>query len=133
MAAHRVLIIDDDKTLVALMTALLRKEGFQVLAAFDGMSGFMTAQKQRPDLILLDVQMPAGGGAGVWERLSASANTQGIPVVYVTATATPGFAEEVTSQGAAGFIQKPFDPEIFGATVKGFFKRATGQTEAVKE
>ena len=91
MAAHRVLIIDDDKTLVALMTALLRKEGFQVLAAFDGMSGFMTAQKQRPDLILLDVQMPAGGGAGVWERLSASANTQGIPVVYVTATA--GFTQ----------------------------------------
>lgn len=133
MPAKRVLIIDDDKTMVVLMTALLRKEGFLVLAAFDGASGFMTAQKERPDLILLDMQMPAGGGAAVQQRLSASAHTQGIPVVYVTASVTPGLEQEVTAHGAAGFIHKPFDPETFGATVQAYFKRATGQTEAVQE
>ncbi len=133
MAPPRVLIIDDDKVLVTLMTSLLRKGGFQVFAAFDAASGFMIAQKQLPDLILLDVQMPAGGGVGVWQRLSASAHTQGIPVVYVTATNTPGFADEVAAQGAAGYIQKPLDPETFVETVKSFFKRATGQMDAVQE
>jgi CheY-like chemotaxis protein len=133
MAPRRVLIIDDDKTLVTLMTTLLRKAGYQVLAAFDGMSGFMTAQKERPDLILLDLQMPAGGGDAVWKRLKASAHTSAIPVVYVTATAAPGFAKEVEDQGAAGFIRKPFEPEHFAERVDEFFKRATGQQEAIPE
>ena len=129
MTAPRVLIIDDDKTLVTLMTTLLRKEGFQVQAAFDAAAGFMAAQKQRPDLILLDMQMPAGGGATAWQRLSSSSHTQGIPVVFVTATGTPGFAEEKTNEGAAGVILKPFDPETFADQVNSFFKRSTGQFE----
>lgn len=133
MAPKRVLIIDDDKTLVTLMTALLRKAGFQVFPAFDGASGFMLAQKERPDLILLDLQMPAGGGEAVWKRLTSSTKTSGIPVVYVTATSTPGFAAEVEAQGAAGFIRKPFDPETFAERVGDFFKRATGQLDAIEE
>ena len=133
MAPRRVLIIDDDRTLVTLMTALLRKAGYQVLAAFDGASGFMVAQKERPDLILLDLQMPAGGGEAVWKRLKGSAHTSGIPVVYVTATSTPGFAKEMEDQGAAGFIRKPFEPENFAERVDEFFKRATGQQETIKE
>ena len=127
MTAPRVLIIDDDKAIVTLMTALLRKEGFQVLAAFDAASGLMAAQKQRPDLILLDLQMPAGGGAVVWQRIAGSANLQGTPVVFVTATNVPGFAREKESEGAAGVILKPFDPETFADLVKSFFKRSTGQ------
>ena len=133
MSAKRVLIIDDDKTMVTLMTTLLRKEGFQVIAAFDGASGFMVAQKQRPDLILLDMQMPAGGGEAVWSRLAASAHTSAIPVVYVTATSTPGFAAEAEAQGAAGVIKKPFEPEHFAERVLDYFKRATGQMDAITE
>src|SRR5258705_12776514 len=133
MAPRRVLIIDDDKTLVTLMQSLLRKAGYQVLVAFDGASGFMVAQRERPDLILLDLQMPAGGGEAVWKRLSASAHTSGIPVVYVTATSTPGFAAEAEGQGAAGVIKKPFEPEQFAERVEEFFRRATGQQETIKE
>jgi len=133
MTSKRVLIIDDDKMMVTLMTSLLRKEGLQVIAAFDGMSGTMMAQKQRPDLILLDMQMPAGGGEAVWKRLAASAHTSTIPVVYVTATSTPGFAAEAEAQGAAGVIKKPFEPEHFAERVMDFFKRATGQMDAIIE
>lgn len=133
MAAKRVLIIDDDKVLVTLMTALLRKGGFQVFAAFDAASGFMVAQKERPDLILLDLQMPAGGGEGVWKRLQSSGHTSGIPVVYVSATSDPGFAAAAEAQGAAGFIGKPFEPEHFAERVNDFFKRATGEMDAVTE
>ena len=133
MAPRRVLIIDDDRTLVTLMTTLLRKAGYQAFPAFDGASGFMVAQKERPDLILLDLQMPAGGGESVWKRLQSSGHTSGIPVVYVSATSAPGFAAEAELQGAAGFIQKPFEPEHFAERVNEFFKRATGQQEAIQE
>jgi CheY-like chemotaxis protein len=133
MTAKRVLIIDDDKTMVALMTTLLRKTGCEVLAAFDGASGFMVAQKQRPDLVLLDMQMPAGGGDAVWKRLASSAHTAAIPVVYVTATADAGFAAQAEAQGAAGVIRKPFDPEHFAEREMDFFKRATGQMEKIDE
>ncbi len=133
MAPRRVLIIDDDRTLVTLMTTLLRKAGYQAFAAFDGVSGFMVAQKERPDLILLDLQMPAGGGEAVWKRLKASGHTSGIPVVYVSATSSPGFAAEAELQGAAGFIRKPFEPENFAERINEFFKRATGQQEAIQE
>ncbi len=133
MTAKRVLIIDDDKVMVTLMTTLLRKAGLEVIAAFDGMTGFMAAQKQRPDLILLDMQMPAGGGEAVWKRLASSAHTSAIPVVYVTATAGAGFAAEAESQGAAGVIRKPFEPEHFAERVLDFFKRATGQMDAITE
>ena len=133
MAPRRVLIIDDDRTLVTLMTTLLRKAGYQVFAAFDGMGGFMIAQKERPDLILLDLQMPAGGGEAVWKRLTASGHPSGIPVVYVSATSSPGFAAEAELQGAAGFIRKPFEPEHFAERVDEFFKRATGEQQAIQE
>lgn len=133
MAPRRVLIIDDDRTVVILMTTLLRKAGYQIFTAFDGMSGFMVAQKERPDLILLDLQMPAGGGESVWHRLQGSGHTSGIPVVYVSATSSPGFAAEAETQGAAGFIRKPFEPEHFAERVDEFFKRATGEMDAIKE
>src|SRR5689334_59036 len=133
MDPKRILIIDDDKTLVTLMTALLKKGGHQVFSAFDAASGVMTAQKQRPDLILLDLQMPAGGGDAAWKRLHMSAHTTAIPVVYVSATSSPGFAAEAEAQGAAGFIRKPFEPEHFLERVEEFFKRATGQMDAIQE
>ena len=133
MPGKKILVIDDDKTLVTLMTALLRKAGHQVVSAFDANSGFMVAQREKPDLILLDLQMPAGGGEVTWKRLQMSTKTSTIPVVYVTATSTPGFAAEVEAQGAAGFIRKPFDPESFAERVEDFFKRATGQMDAIPE
>lgn len=133
MPGKKILVIDDDKTMVTLMTALLRKGGYQVVSAFDANSGFMVAQRERPDLILLDLQMPAGGGETTWKRLQMSSNTSGIPVVYVTATSTPGFAAEIEAQGAAGFIRKPFEPESFLERVEDFFKRATGQMDAIPE
>ena len=123
MATPRVLIVDDDKTMVAVMTAVLKAGGFQVSAAFDAAQGFMFAQKDPPDLILLDMNMPAGGGAGTWQRLQQSARTRSVPVVFVTAESKPGLEQEVLRQGAVGFIQKPFDPATLADRVRGFLEK----------
>jgi CheY-like chemotaxis protein len=118
MSKPRVLVIDDDKTMCAVMNAALRAGGFDVTTAFDAAQGFMFAQKDPPDLILLDLSMPAGGGAQAWRRLQMSAHTQTVPVIFVTAEARPGFEEEVRAQGAIGFIAKPFDPTTFAGRVR---------------
>src|SRR5690349_7563436 len=133
MQPKKILIVEDDKTMVTLMTAMLRKGGHTVFAGFDAAAGRMVPQKERPDLILLDLQMPAGGGAATWKRLRMSAHTSSIPGVYGTATGPAGFAAEAEAQGAAGFIRKPFEPESFLARVEEFFKRATGQMEQFEE
>lgn len=123
MASPRVLIVDDDKTMVAVMSAVLKAGGFQVSAAFDAAQGFMFAQKDPPDLILLDMNMPAGGGAGTWQRLQHSARTQNVPVVFVTAESKPGLEQEVLRQGAVAFIQKPFDPTTLAERVRAILER----------
>lgn len=65
----RVLVIDDDKTVQLLLKAALEKAGFRVTAALDAAQGMMYARQQHPDLIVLDIMMPAGGGFAVYERL----------------------------------------------------------------
>ena len=119
MANPKILIIDDDKTVVTAVSGALRAAGFQVIAAFDGAQGFMFANREVPDLILLDLNMPAGGGLGVWQRLRGSTRTLGIPVVFVSATAQPGFEKEALSQGAVGFVAKPVDLKALAIQVKG--------------
>lgn len=123
MANPRILVIDDDKTMVAVMSAALKAAGFQVSAAFDAAQGFMFATKDPPDLILLDINMPAGGGVGAWQRLQHSARTQSVPVVFVTIESKPGLEQEVLRQGAIGFIHKPFDPSTFAERIKGFLEK----------
>lgn len=119
MANPKILIIDDDRTVVTAISGALRASGFQVAAAFDAAQGFMFANRDVPDLILLDLSMPAGGGLGVWQRLRTSTRTLGIPVVFVSANAQPGFEQEALSQGAAGFIPKPVDVTALASRIKG--------------
>ena len=123
MVAPRILVIDDDKTMVAVMSAALKAGGFQVSTAFDAAQGFMFATKDPPDLILLDINMPAGGGVGAWQRLQHSARTQSVPVVFVTIESKPGLEQEVLRQGAIGFIHKPFDPSTFAERIRGFLEK----------
>jgi CheY-like chemotaxis protein len=120
MASQKILIIDDDKTVVAAMSGALKAAGFQVSGAFDAAQGFMFATKDPPDLILLDLNMPAGGGLGAWQRLRASARTQNVPVVFVSAMAKAGFEQEAKSQGALGFIAKPVDVSKLADQIRGF-------------
>src|SRR5258706_11512621 len=90
----KVLIIDDDKTLVAILSASLRAAGYHVLAAYDAMQGFMLAQREVPAVILLDLQLPAGGGLPLLEEIAASGKTHPIPVVMVTAPPDPKLEAE---------------------------------------
>lgn len=75
----KVLIIDDDRTVHSILKLVFEKAGYQVFAALDAMQGMMMAKQVRPDLIVLDIMMPAGGGFAVFERLQMMSGTFQVP------------------------------------------------------
>lgn len=106
---RKLLIIDDDHAFVVLAAAILRDAGFMVLEAHDAMQGYMYAQQDPPAIILLDMQMPAGGGMNLLERVQAIPKLKKIPIVVVTASTDEGLADKVKAMGAVGLLQKPVD------------------------
>jgi CheY-like chemotaxis protein len=108
----KILVIDDDKELTAAFASFLREAGYLAVLAHDAVQGFMFAQRETPDLILLDMMMPAGGGMGLFEKLARSPKTQAIPVLVVTATTDMKTEREAMSHGAAGVLHKPVDREV---------------------
>ena len=112
-----VLIVDDDQVVSQQLVALLRAAGYPSLSTLDPVQGFMVAQKERPGLILLDINLPAGGGLRLLDRLVKTTTTQLIPVVVITASEDPSLEGEVRTRGAAGFIRKPIDSERLLAAI----------------
>lgn len=114
-----ILVADDDRTISHLMCSLLRDRGYAVIAAFDAMQTLMYAMRQPPpELILLDIHMPAGTGLQALTKLKSSAKTSHIPVIVITGGTEPGLEQRVETLGAVGFLAKPVDPERFISAVR---------------
>lgn len=122
MAKGTVLVVDDDKSIITLVAAFLREGGYDVATALDAMQGFSIANRIVPTLILLDVNMPAGGGFQMLERLGKSSKTAGVPVVIMTASTDPALPAKLRAAGATDILMKPFD----AATVLAAVQRALG-------
>lgn len=117
-AAPKVLVIDDDKTFTAMVASLLRAAGYAPIVAFDAMQGFMLAQREQPDLVILDLSMPAGGGMGVLDHLRHASRTLNVPVVIVTGTSSPKVEAEAKEKGVVAVLTKPVDGTALLALVK---------------
>lgn len=110
----RVLVADDDRQFSTLACQMLMAAGHQAFPAFDGASTMMAAiRTPAPDIILLDLQMPAGDGTTTLTKLKQSAKTAMIPVLVVSATSDAAMQDRVRMMGAAGFLAKPLDPDTF--------------------
>jgi DNA-binding response OmpR family regulator len=105
----KILIVADDPDLRRGLNLRLRANHFDTAYATDGFSAIAMAQKERPDLIILDIGLPAGDGFIVLDRLQQSAQLSSIPVVVLTAR-DPQFNRELAMEaGACAFLQKPAD------------------------
>lgn len=104
-----VLIIDDDLSVHDILSAHLTTHGYTVRDAFDGLQGTMQAQKEHPDIIILDFEMPGGGGPMIFERLRQNAFTGSIPVVFLSSLRITTQQEQVPPTRNARFLQKPID------------------------
>lgn len=118
MTKKRILVVDDEKDFVEMLKLRLEANGYEVIPAFDGIQGVSFARRKKPDLILLDVMMPAGGGYLVCERLKMSSDTWSIPIIFLTAKSQPADEAKAYSLGAKYFLTKPYEPKVLLETVK---------------
>ena len=107
----KVLVVDDDKFLVELISANLEAAGFEVLKAYDGEEALRKALSERPDLVVLDVIMPGKDGWEVLEELRARPETRRTPVVLLTVLKGREHIVKGWGKGADFYLPKPFDPE----------------------
>ena len=106
--ARTALIVEDDPVIRQLMTIALSGDGCEVLEAGDGMTGLTTAERERPDVILLDIGLPDVDGLTVLRTLKSDHQLRGIPVVMVTAWADPDMVRRALDRGANDYVCKPF-------------------------
>ncbi|MCP3920566.1 MAG: response regulator [bacterium] len=107
----KILIVDDDKKIALALAARLKANGFDVRTAHDGMFAVSFAVKEQPDLIIMDINMPAGSGIQAAERIQNIASTTGVPIIFITASKDPALRAAASEVGAAAILDKPFESE----------------------
>jgi len=114
MNALRVLIVDDSSVMRKIVDRSLRQAGLQireVLEAGNGVEALARIQETRVDLILSDINMPTMDGLELVRQLQAVENAQGVPIIMITTEAGESHVVQALSNGARGYIKKPFNPD----------------------
>ena len=106
--AKQVLIVEDDCKIAKALALRLNAAGYQTTLAQDGLSGVQCAAASLPDLVLLDISLPAGDGFSVAQRIQTHVPVP-IPIIFLTASHRPEFRERARALGAVGFFEKPFE------------------------
>jgi DNA-binding response OmpR family regulator len=121
MSTPKILIVDDDADLRRALKIRLRANHYDIVQASDGYSAIAVAQKEQPDLIILDLGLPAGDGYVVLERLQSSDSLSNIPVIVLSARDPQSNEHKTLQAGANAFFQKPADNnellEVIRATI----------------
>jgi DNA-binding response OmpR family regulator len=116
MGKRKVLVVDDEQDVAKALMARLKANGFNVVLAHDSVQAFTIANQEKPDLIILDIMIPGGGGFVVAERLKESHATYRIPIIFLTGI--PGGEERASKIGASGYVMKPYHPEELLETIR---------------
>ena len=124
--SRTILLIEDNEQNRYLATFLLERHGYAVVAACDGPAGIERARDLRPDLILLDIQLPGMDGYAVALALRKIEALRDTPIIAVTSYAMVGDREKALESGCNGYIEKPIDPDTFVSEIQRFEPAAQG-------
>ena len=113
-----VLIVEDNEKNMKLARDILQAKGYATLEAVTGEEGVKLAKEKKPDLVLMDIQLPGMNGIEAFKQLRADAKTARIPVIALTASVTPSDRSQITAAGFDAFVSKPISLKEFVATVK---------------
>lgn len=116
----RVLVIEDTQDNRQIIRDLLVSSGYEVIEAVDGGAGVTTAAESKPDLILMDIQLPVLDGYEATRRIKANPETAGIPIIAVTSYALSGDEAKTKAAGCDGYVAKPFSPRELLAMINKF-------------
>jgi two-component system cell cycle response regulator DivK len=116
----RILVIEDQEDNRAIMRDLLTGAGFELIEAMNGKEGVKLAQSERPDLILMDIQLPIIDGYEATRQIRAIDDLKSIPIIAVTSYALSGDEAKASAAGCNGYVAKPFSPRQLLAKVREF-------------
>ena len=119
----RILCVEDNPQNMRLVRKILKHEGYTVLEAEDGASGLAVAETEKPDLILMDINLPDIDGLEVTRRIKAQAHLKQIPIVALTANAMYGDEERCLAAGCDGYIAKPVSKEKLVTSIEMYLSR----------
>jgi DNA-binding response OmpR family regulator len=127
MSGKKVLVVDDDQHLVLALSARLKATGYSVVSARDAISAIVVARKEAPDLVILDLGLPAGDGFVVLERMRALAELAATPVIVLSARDPVENEKRALEAGASAYFQKPPENHEFLNAIR----QALGETVAL--
>lgn len=120
----RILVVEDTEDNRRIVRDLLSSAGYEVIEAVDGAEGVARAQRERPDLILMDIQLPEIDGYEAARRIRAIAGLARVPIIAVTSYALSGDEGKAREAGCNGYVAKPFSPRQLLAKVREFLSEA---------
>ena len=129
----KILLIEDEESLVKALTIRLRASGYEVFCAFDVLQGVQKAHREKPGLIILDIRIPGGDGFLVAQRLRNSNITRDIPVIFLTGLPESEGKKRALELGAKFYIKKPYDPDDLLDKVKTALAMGESQKSAPKK
>lgn len=119
-----ILVVEDNENNLMLVRDVLQLKGYKVLEALTGADGLRLAAEEKPDLILMDIQLPDIDGITALGRLRADSATKAIPVLAVSASVMPEEQQKITASGFEGFIAKPLNMKSFLQMIERFVGKA---------
>lgn len=119
----RILVIEDNPASLELMVYLLNHFGYTTITAIDGEVGLALVEKEVPDMIICDIQLPKLNGYEIAEKLSANHKFSDIPFIAVTAFSMVGDRDKILSFGFDCYISKPIDPELFVKEIEKYLPK----------
>src|SRR5271170_5012106 len=118
--SKRILVVEDQEDNRQILRDLLGSVGYEMTEAWDGEAGIAAAKEQRPDLILMDIQMPLLDGYEATRRIKADPELKGIPVIVVTSYALSGDEAKARAAGCDAYVGKPFSPRALLAKIREY-------------
>ena len=116
----RILVVDDNEANMHLVRFILQKNGFQVLEARSGTDGVALAIQERPDMVIMDIQLPDIDGLEATKRIRAAETNGNVPIIALTSYAMPGDREKSLDAGCTGYISKPINVKTFIAEIEKY-------------
>lgn len=108
----KILIVEDDVNISKALKVRLTHEGHTIINAFDAYTGFSTALKEEPDLVILDISMPGGSGLDICRKINENTKLLATPIIFLTANKAPEIKERAEQLGCAAFFEKPYDSDV---------------------
>ncbi len=124
----KILVVDDELDVAKALKVRLKANGYNVVLAGDSVQAFLMANKEKPDLVILDIMIPGGGGFVVAERLKQSTATHHIPIIFLTGIS--GGEDRAYKIGASAYLMKPYQPEKLLETINNALEFVGNQSAA---